>query len=95
MRLEDPNVDRRVAATLLVIVLMVGGCAQAVRETWSKTGATRQEVSRDALDCEREATVDPTHGQEQGAYGAGGPRKSESAFAACMRARGYALVTRG
>jgi hypothetical protein len=84
-----------IAVVVLAAVVAAGGCAGMVQETWSKAGATRLEVSRDALDCDREATVDPTHGQEQGAYGAGGPRKNERVFAACMRARGYVLATRG
>ena len=88
------NPDARVAAWLLIVGVTLGGCAGAVRETWSKAGATHQEVSRDASDCEREATVDVTHGQEQGAYGAGGLRKDEGVFAACMRSRGYELSTR-
>jgi len=87
--------SRSVAAVLWACALLAGGCAPLVQETWSKPGATPQVVSRDVFDCEREATVDPTHGQERGAYGASGPRKNERVFAACMRARGYALTSGG
>jgi hypothetical protein len=69
--------------------VLAAGCSSGMRETWSKPGATRQDIARDASDCERVATVDPTHGQEQGAYGAGGPRRNASVFESCMRAHGY------
>ena len=63
-----------------------------MRETWSKPGSTGQTLTRDAADCEREARVDPTHGQEQGAYGFSVPR-NDRVFAACMRTRGYEPAT--
>jgi hypothetical protein len=77
----------RTAVALLAGVLSTG-CGAVVHETWSKPGATGQALTRDVADCEREARVDPTHGQEQGAYGFSVP-KNDRVFAACMRARGY------
>ena len=81
----------RAAAALLVCAL-AAGCGTLVRETWSKPGTTGQTLTRDTADCDREARVDPTHGQEQGAYGFS-VRKDDRVFAACMRARGYEPVT--
>ena len=85
----------RIAVVLLIAGVTLAGCGGAVRETWSKAGTTPLQVTRDVSDCERAATIDPTHGQEQGAYGAGGPRKNQRLFDACMRARGYEPATRG
>ena len=80
--------SRPLVAVLLVCGPLLGGCGAVVRETWAKPGADRQEVSRDAADCERQARYDLTHGQEQGAYGFSVPR-NDRVFEACMRARGY------
>jgi len=78
--------------TLVVLALMVGGCATAAQETWSRPGATRQAVARDFHECERAATFDATHGQEMGAYGSS-PVMNRPVLASCMRSRGYELVT--
>ena len=78
-----------VRAGAVLACVLAAGCASVTPEAYSKPGATRQEIARDASDCERVATTDPTHGQEQGAYGAGGPRRSAGVFDACMRSRGY------
>jgi hypothetical protein len=75
------------AAALLACVL-AAGCGTVVRESWAKPGVTGQALNRDVADCEREALADPTHGQEQGAYGFS-VRKNDRVFSACMRARGY------
>lgn len=72
----------------LLACLLAAGCGGVVRERWSKPGATGQTLNRDVADCEGEARFDPTHGQEQGAYGFSVP-KNDHVFAACMRARGY------
>ena len=82
-------------AMVLVGIALLAGCASPVQETWTKPGVTHQDVTRDVSDCERQATVDPTHGQEQGAYSATAYRRDERVFGACMRARGYALASRG
>jgi hypothetical protein len=82
----------RLLGTLLVLALMVGGCATAAQETWSRPSATRQALSRDLHECERAATFDSTHGQEMGAYGFS-PVMNQPVLASCMRARGYELVT--
>lgn len=76
------------AAVALLAGVLSAGCGALAQETWSKPGATGQALTRDVADCEREARVDPTHGQEQGAYGFSVPR-NDRLFAACMRARGY------
>jgi len=76
------------AAVALLAAVLSAGCGALAQETWSKPGATGQVLTRDVADCEREARVDPTHGQEQGAYGFSVPR-NDRVFAACMRARGY------
>jgi len=76
------------AAVALLAGVLIAGCGAVVQETWSRHGATDQVLTRDVADCEREARVDPTHGQEQGAYGFSVPR-NDRVFAACMRARGY------
>jgi len=76
------------AAMALLAGVLIAGCGAVVQETWSRPGATGQVLTRDVADCEREARVDPTHGQEQGAYGFSVPR-NDRVFAACMRARGY------
>ena len=78
----------RLLATLLVAGVLAGGCAQAAQETWSKPGATRQTVSRDYHECEQAASTDPTHGQEQGAYGFS-VVMDRRVLASCMRSRGY------
>ena len=57
------------AAVALLACVLSAGCGALVQETWSKPGATGQALTRDVADCERQARVDPTHGQEQGAYG--------------------------
>ena len=75
----------------MAVLLAAGvfaGCGGLVQETWSKPGTTAATLNRDVADCEREARVDPTHGQERGAYGFSVP-KNDRVFAACMRARGY------
>ena len=76
------------AAVALLAGLLSAGCGALGQETWSKPGATGQALTRDVADCERQARFDPTHGQEQGAYGFSVPR-NDRVFAACMRARGY------
>jgi hypothetical protein len=76
------------AAVALLAGVLSAGCGALVQETWSKPGATGQALTRDVADCERQARVDPTHGQEQGAFGFSVP-KNDRVFAACMRARGY------
>ena len=73
---------------LLLAGVLAGGCGGVVAETWVKPGTTSQMLNRDVADCERQASVDPTHGQEQGAYGLS-VRKDDRVFTACMRARGY------
>jgi len=78
----------RFLATLLAAGVLAGGCAQAAHETWSKPGATRQAVSRDYRECEQAASVDPTHGQEQGAYGFS-VAMDRRVLSSCMRSRGY------
>lgn len=82
-----PSTRCRVVMALLAGAL-AGGCGGVVGETWVKPGTTTQMLNRDVAACEREASVDPTHGQEQGAYGFS-VRKDDRAFTACMRARGY------
>jgi uncharacterized protein YceK len=72
--------------------VLIAGCGSLVRETWEKPGVTQQNVNRDVSDCDRVASVDPTHGQEQGAFGFS-VRRNERAFTACMRSRGYELRT--
>ena len=73
---------------LAVVGGLLGGCGTALQPAWSKPGVDRQDASRDAADCERQARYDPTHGQEQGFFGFSVPR-NERVFDACMRARGY------
>jgi hypothetical protein len=80
---------RAVAACVVSVAIGLGGCAQPVHQTWTKPGATRQEIARDASDCDRAATFDPTHGQEQGYWGGGGTRRDARVFDSCMRSRGY------
>ena len=77
---------------VLVACVLAAGCGALVQETWEKPGATHQNVTRDVSDCDRVASVDPTHGQEQGAFGFS-VRRNERAFTACMRSRGYELRT--
>ena len=78
--------------TVLLACALVAGCGGVVQERWEKAGVTRQDLTRDHVECEREARYDMTHGQEQGAYGFSVP-KNDRVFVACMRARGYERVT--
>ncbi|HEU5197323.1 MAG TPA: hypothetical protein VFW70_21480 [Methylomirabilota bacterium] len=83
---------RTTPRVLLLACVLAAGCSGLVRETWSRPGATHLDLTRDVGDCDRVARYDPTHGQEQGAYGFSVP-KNDRAFAACMRARGWEPVS--
>jgi hypothetical protein len=71
----------------VLVAVHAAGCSGLVHETWSKPGATAAKLNRDVADCRREARVNPTHGQEQDAYGFSVPR-NDRVFAAPARARG-------
>jgi hypothetical protein len=73
----------------MVVVLVLAGCASLQPQTWSKPGVTRTDVARDTVDCERAALVEPNHGESCAKYDSRFPVKSDEAFDACMRARGY------
>ena len=57
-------------------VVMLGGCGKYY---WSKPGSTRDQFDADSRACAKEATVSP----------AAAPSIEQSAYRACLTARGY------
>ena len=70
---------RRVQLTALVAMIAaftLGGCGKYY---WSKPGSTRDQFDADSRACAKEATVSP----------AAAPSIEQSAYRACLTARGY------
>jgi hypothetical protein len=76
----------------VVAAVLLAGCASLGQETWSKPGVTRPIVARDVVDCEREALIEPDHGESCAKRDVFPPR-NDVVFDACMRARGYERLT--
>jgi hypothetical protein len=60
----------------MIGVFMLGGCGKYY---WSKPGSTRDQFDADSRACAKEATVSP----------AAAPSIEQSAYRACLTARGY------
>jgi hypothetical protein len=74
----------RLPVSPVALGMVVGGCAAAGPETWSRPDATPQHLAVDLLESKCVATFDLTHRQEMGVYG----YSSRPVFVAYMQSRG-------
>lgn len=68
---------------ILLVLLLLGGCASSTSDAWVKAGTTEEDRGRDTADCLRAA--------RRVAPGRDGPTTSvdQDRYRECMHGRGY------